>query len=499
MNETNDFTPPSAARGVDRYDVVVVGSGPAGHKAAIQAAKAGKSVLVIEREVSIGGACVHRGTIPSKTLRETALALSEFSKRTGRVFDVRVREDLEVASLLTRMESVVKAHERFMTDQLRRNGTIKLHGCARFVDPHELDVETVTGITKRVRGEFIVIAAGSRPRAPADVPVDHDHVLDSDSILSMTWLPKSLVVLGGGVIASEYASIFGALGVKVTMIDKAPRPLGMMDPEIVDRFVASFQRAGGRFLGGRRHVEVRWDGVENVVVRLDDGSVVEAERALCCLGRVANLDGLELKRSGLTTNDRGLLSVDENCRTAVPHIYAAGDVIGPPSLASSSMEQGRRAVCHALGITLGHGRDLTPAGIYTIPEMSQIGLTEADAIKKYGGAIVGRANFEELARGQISAIEDGLLKLVADPGGKRVLGVQIVGEGACELIHVAQMALLADCEVDTFVDNIFNFPTLAEAYRVAALDVAKQRRRLFGAPAPGEKAVLAQPEPQSAS
>jgi NAD(P) transhydrogenase len=478
----------SETKAPERYDVIVIGSGPAGHKAAIQAAKAGKTALLIEREVSIGGACVHRGTIPSKTLRETALAFSEFPRKTGRLFDVARREDLEVASLLSRMEHVVKAHERFMGDQLRRNGTIKLHGRARFVDSRTIEVETVSGVRKRVTADFFVIATGSRPRAPADIPIDHDHVLDSDSILSSTWLPKSLTVLGGGVIASEYASIFGALGVQVTMIDKGPRPMGFLDPEIADRFVAAFQRAGGRFLGGRRHVEVKWDGVEKVATKLDDGSVVESEKLLCCLGRVANLDGLELENAGLKADERGLLAVDEHCRTAVPHIYAAGDVIGPPSLASSSMEQGRRAMCHALGIELGAGADLIPSGIYAIPEMSQIGLTEKAAIEKYGGALVGRASFDELARGQISAIEDGLLKLVADPGGKRVLGVQIIGEGACELIHVGQMALLADAEVDTFVENIFNFPTLAEAYRVAALDVAKQRKRLLGAPSSPEKA-----------
>ena len=486
MNPTQQPGSPGAQNAVEHFDVVVVGSGPAGHKAAIQTAKAGKTAVIIEREESIGGACVHRGTIPSKTLRETALAFSEFPKKTGRVFSVAMREDLEVASLLTRMEHVVTAHERFMTDQLRRNGTVKMHGRARFVDAHHLDVETVTGAVRRVHGDFIVIATGSRPRTPPDVPVDHDKILDSDSILSMSWLPQSLTVLGAGVIASEYASIFAALGVKVTMVDKGPRPLGFLDPEIVDRFVASFKRAGGRYLGGHRATSVKWDGVEKVVATLDDGSVVESEKLLCCLGRVANLEGLELQNAGLAPNDRGLIDVDANCRTTVPHLYAVGDVIGPPSLASSSMEQGRRAMCHALGLSLNTGADVIPAGIYTIPEMSQVGLTEAEATKKYGGALVGRAKFDELARGQISAIEDGLLKLVADPGGKRVLGVQIVGEGACELIHVGQMALLADAEVDTFVDNIFNFPTLAEAYRVAALDIAKQRKRLMGTPAKPE-------------
>jgi NAD(P) transhydrogenase len=464
----------------DRFDVVVIGSGPAGHKAAIQAAKAGRRVMLVEREVAVGGACVHRGTIPSKTLRETALALSSFQRKTGKVFTVARNEELEVASLMSRMESVVRAHERFMTDQLKRNGAIKLHGRAHFVSPHVVDVETVSGVTKRVFGDFVVIATGSRPRTPDDVPVDHDHVLDSDSVLSMNWLPRSLVVLGAGVIASEYASIFAALGVKVTMVDKGERPMPFLDAEVVDRFVAAFRRAGGRFLGGRRHANVAWDGVENVVTTLDDGTRLESEKLLCCLGRVANVDGLDVAKAGLKADERGLLAVDVHCRTAVPHVYAVGDVIGPPSLASSSMEQGRRAMCDALGLSIGAGSEFVPVGVYTIPEMAQVGLTELDATKKYGGCVVGRARFDELARGQIGAIEDGLLKLVADPGGKRVLGVQIVGEGACELIHVGQMALVRDGEVDSFVENIFNFPTLAEAYRVAALDVAKQRKKLYG-------------------
>lgn len=476
---------PPSPEPIENFDVVVIGSGPAGHKATIQAAKAGKRVLLVERETNVGGACVHRGTIPSKTLRETALAFTAFRRKTGEVFPITVREDLEVASLMTRMEEVVKAHERFMTEQLRRNGATKLHGRARFLDDHTIAVEQVRGSVRRARGEVIIIATGSQPRAPADVPIDHDKILDSDSILSMTWLPRSLTVLGAGVIASEYASIFAALGVKVTMVDKGLRPLAFLDSEIADKFVAAFKRTGGAYLGGRRHVKVAWDGIDSVVTTLDDGTELRSERLLCCLGRISNVDELDLAAAGLAVNERGLLTVDAHCATKVPHIYAVGDVIGPPALASSSMEQGRRAVCHALGLTLGHGSETIPAGIYTIPEMSQVGLTEIEAIKKYGGCLVGRARYEELARGQISAIQDGMLKLVADPGGQRVLGVQIVGEGACELIHVGQMALIGGSDVDSFVDNIFNFPTLAEAYRVAALDIVKQRAKLFpnGVPA----------------
>ncbi len=306
--------PPPGPAG--KFDVVVIGSGPAGHKATIQAAKAGKRVVLVEREIDVGGACVHRGTIPSKTLRETALAFTEFRVKTGDVFSVTMSEDLEVASLMNRMEDVIRAHERFMSEQLRRNGALKLHGRARFVDARTVEVETVGGGRQHLAGDFIVIATGSRPRTPPDVPVDHDKILDSDSLLSMTWLPKSLTVLGAGVIASEYATIFAALGVKVTMVDKGPRPLGFLDSEVVDQFVAAFTRAGGRYVGGRKHAKVEWDGVEHVVTTLDDGSEIRSERLLCCLGRVANVDGLDLASAGLAVNDRGVIPVDEHCRTS---------------------------------------------------------------------------------------------------------------------------------------------------------------------------------------
>jgi NAD(P) transhydrogenase len=473
------------------FDVIVIGSGPAGHKAAIQAARLDHTVLLVEREMNVGGACVHRGTIPSKTLREAALALKSFRARTGAVFELQVREDLQVASLMTRMQQVVKAHERMMDGQLLRDRATHVHGRARFVDANHVDVEAIAGRVQRFHADFVVVATGSSPRTPPDVPVDHEHILDSDSILSMTYLPKTLTVLGAGVIAAEYASIFAALGTVVTMVDRGPRPLGFLDPELADVFVASFQRMGSRYVGGRSHVKVEWDDVDRVVTTLDDGTALKSEKLLCCLGRVANLRGLGLDAIGLAPTPRGLLAVDEHCRTAVPNVYAAGDVIGPPSLASSSAEQGRRAVLSMFGVAPGLGGDVIPAGIYTIPEMSQVGLTEQQASDRYGAALVGRAEFDELARGQIAALDDGLLKLVADPGGRRLLGVQIVGEGASELIHVGQSALIHGADVDSFVDNIFNFPTLAEAYRVAALDIVRQRRELF----PDHRAGEPQPSP----
>ncbi|MBL0218716.1 MAG: Si-specific NAD(P)(+) transhydrogenase [Myxococcales bacterium] len=456
------------------FDFIVLGSGPAGQKAAIQAAKAGAQVLVVEQGQHPGGACVHRGTIPSKTLRETAIALGVLRRRSGGILDVTPPAELKLASLMTRLDQVVGSHQAFIADQLERNGIALWHGRARFLSPHLVEVTGVDGARRVARGTHVVIATGSRPRNPADVPIDHENVLDSDSILSLTYLPRSLAVIGSGVIATEYACIFAALGVRVTMIDRSPRPLAFLDEELVAELSRAFAAEGGTYLGGRAVRTIAWDGVE-VTTTLDDGRELRADKLLYCLGREANLTGLGLEAAGLAATPRGLLEVDPQCRTAVPHIYAVGDVIGPPSLASTAMEQGRRAVCHALGLALPASASLVPSGVYAIPELAMVGLTEAQAIERHGSAVVGRARFGELARGQIAAIEDGLLKLVCDPAGRRVLGVHVVGEGAAELVHIGQIAMIAGWEVEAFVDNIFNFPTLGEAYRVAALDVLKRR------------------------
>jgi NAD(P) transhydrogenase len=456
----------------ESWDVVVVGSGPAGQKAAVQAAKAGRRVCVVERESGVGGACVHSGTIPSKTLRETAVHMAGFRARVGRHLRVEIPPDVQLVSLMDRMERVVSAHVEYQTAQLQRNGITRIHGRARFVDARTIEVESVYGETRRLCAEVMVIATGSRPRTPGDLPVDHEHVFDSDSILSMTYLPRSITVLGGGVIASEYATIFAALGVRVTMIDRAERPLSFLDREILDRFVAAFEaHEGCTYVGGTRVVSVAWNGVDSVVTRLANDWEVRTEKVLCALGRVANVEGLCIEAAGLATNERGHIPVDGDCRTIVPHIFAVGDVIGPPALASTSMEQGRRAMRRALGLPVGAGAELIPTGIYTIPEIASVGLAEAEARARNGDCLVGRAKFAELARGQIADAADGLLKLVVDHRDLSILGCQIIGEGATELIHLAQMAAMLHAPVGIFVEKIFNFPTLAEAYRVAALDV----------------------------
>jgi NAD(P) transhydrogenase len=457
------------------FDVVVIGSGPAGQKAAIQAAKAHAKVALIEQEPGLGGMCVHRGTIPSKTLRETAVQLSR-ARRHSEMAGFRLREGIEVAALMSRLNQVVDAHVGYIGRQIDRNGVAHIHGRARFVSPTQIDVQKVTGEVRRLRPRFTILATGSRPRNPPEIPVDHENILDSDSILSMIYLPASLTVLGGGVIATEYAAMFAALGVKVTMIERVDRPLKFMDGELVERFLGAFAQSGGRFVGNATISEVAFDGVSRVVTRLASGEVIESDKLLVALGRSASLEGLAVDRAGLKPTSRGLLEVDEHCRTSVPHIYAVGDVIGPPALAATAMEQGRRAARHALGLPPAASSETIPVGIYSIPEMACVGLSEEDVVKREGApGVIGRARFDEVARGQISNIQDGLLKIVSDPSGRRLLGVHIVGEGASDLIHVAQMAMLGGLGPDDLVENIFNFPTLGEAYRVAAFDILERR------------------------
>lgn len=459
------------------YDLIIIGSGPAGQKAAVQGAKAGQRVALIERDRVLGGACVHRGTIPSKTLRENALRVKNM-RANAALANFELAEATEMATLIDRLDQVLSAHDEYMRRQIERNNIDTIHGRAKFIDQHNLVVNKVRGEQQKLSAKTVVIATGSYPRKPDNVEVDHEYLFDSDSILSMLYLPKSLTVLGGGVIASEYASIFQALGVKVTMIDKYPRPLGFLDSDLTDKFVHAFITAGGTWLGEHTVTKARFDGLAGVITECDNGVVVKSEKLLCAAGRIANVDDLSIENAGLKLNERGLISVDDKLRTATANIFAAGDVIGPPSLASTSMEQGRRATCNALGIEVGRMGSLIPSGIYGIPELSAVGLSEQQALQQHSSVVIGRANFEEIARGQISGIQDGMLKLICDAEGRKLLGVMIVGEGATELIHIGQMAILHDAEVDLFVESVFNFPTLAEAYRVAALSVIGQRGKL---------------------
>ncbi|MBH0203249.1 MAG: Si-specific NAD(P)(+) transhydrogenase [Nitrospira sp.] len=455
------------------YDIIVVGAGPAGQKAAVQGAKAGKRVALIERERGIGGSCVHRGTIPSKTLRESALHLDRL-KRAGEALQFNLKPDTQIATLLSRLEQVVQAHDAFMSKQLRRNGIALLHGRARFVNAHTIEMQTVDGACQQFTAGTIVVATGSRPRNPKDIPVDHEHILDSDSLLSMMYLPHSLTVIGGGVIGCEYASVFALLGVEVTLIDKAPYPLQFMDHELVEQFVKGFEDQGGHYHGGCHIAEVQWDGAAHVVTTLSNGTTINSDKMLVAMGRQANIEDLHLSAAGITVSDKGVIPVNHYCQTNVPHIYVVGDMVGAPALASKAMEEGRRAARHALGLPVGDAASTIPVGIYTIPEMASIGLDEKSARERYRDPLIGRAKFEEIARAQISGAGHGLLKMVADPNGERLLGVQVVGDSATELVHVGQLALQNSATIESFIDNIFNFPTYAEAYRIAALDILGQ-------------------------
>ena len=455
------------------YDIIVIGAGPAGQKAAVQGAKAGKRVALIERERGIGGSCVYRGTIPSKTLRESALHLDRL-KRAGEALQFNLKPDTQIATLLSRLEQVVQAHDLFMSKQLRRNGIALFHGRARFVNTHTIEMQTVDGASQQFTAGTIVVATGSRPRNPKDIPVDHEHILDSDSLLSMMYLPQSLTVVGGGVIGCEYASIFALLGVEVTLVDRAPYPLQFMDKELVDQFVTGLENHGSHYFGESQISEVRWDGVTHVVTTLKNGTIIKSEKMLVALGRQANIEDLDLEAAGIALSDKGLIPVNQYCQTTMEHIYAVGDMVSGPALASKAMEHGRRAVRHALNLPIGDAASTIPLGIYTIPEMASIGLDEMGARERYKDPLIGRAKFEEIARAQISGASQGLLKMIADPAGEQLLGVQVVGDSATELVHIGQLALQSGTTIESFIDNVFNFPTYAEAYRIAALDILGQ-------------------------
>jgi len=383
---------------------------------------------------------------------------------------------LKFSHVRGRLDRVIDSHVQALDLELAEAGVTRIHGAARFVSPHDLEVRNPAGLVRRLRADHVVIATGSRPRLPAEIPIDHEHILDSDSVLGLEYLPHSMVIMGGGIIACEYASIMATLGVLVTIVDRAPRPLGLVDADLAQGFVDAFEALGGRYLGGRTLARVQTDGISSTTSHLTSGEVLVAEKVLVALGRLPNTAGLELAAAGVTMADGGRIAVDHHGCTSAPHIYAVGDVVGPPALASCSMEQGRRAVLHALGQPELHAGGGVPIGIFTVPELAAVGESEDAARRRLGDIVVGRADFSGLARAQIADEPAGFLKLVVDPSGERLLGVGIVGEGATELIHLGQLVLLGSGRVRELVDTIFNFPTMAEAYRVAALDVLGQIR-----------------------
>jgi NAD(P) transhydrogenase len=454
----------------NEYDLVVVGSGPAGQKGAICAAKLRKKVAIIDRKRTIGGVCVHTGTIPSKTLREAVLYLSGFRQRTfyGRGYVLKDR--IAMSDLIFRAQAVMAREMEVIKSQLRRNYVTMLEGDARFIDPNTIEIKSDDG-SQLVRGRHILIACGTRPAHTADIPVDGKRIFDSDQLHELEEVPRDLVVVGAGIIGLEYASMFAALGVKVTLLDQRPVLLDFVDREIIESLGFQLRQLGTVFRLGEKVVSVGFDQErDRVFAKLESGKVVHGQGLLYTIGRQANSDQVNVEAAGLQSDARGKIVVNEHFQTSVSHIYAAGDVIGFPALASTSMEQGRLASCHMFGKPGKMPPNLIPYGIYTIPEISMVGQTEEQLTKDKIPYEVGLARYAELAKGQMLGDEQGLLKLIFDPGSLRLLGVHVIGDRAAEIVHIGQVVLTMGATIEYFRDAVFNYPTLAEAYKVAALD-----------------------------
>ena len=451
------------------YDLVVIGSGPAGQKGAIAAAKLGKSVAVVDRKERIGGVCLHTGTIPSKTLREAILYLSGYRQRAFYGRDYSLKDEIAVSDLTFRVRTVMANELEVVRAQLKRNHVTTVHGTARFTDPHTLEVKTMDGDVL-LRADHVLIACGTRPAESATVPLDGHRILDSDQLLEAERLPRDLIVVGAGVIGLEYASMLTALNIRVTIIEQRPTILDFVDRELVETLHYFMRQRGATFRLGEKVVSVGVDERNRVVAVLESGKQVHGDALLYTVGRHANSDLLNLAAAGLEADSRGRLSVNEHFQTAVPHIYAAGDVIGFPSLASTSMEQGRLASCHMFGTFCESRREFLPYGIYTIPEISMVGRTEQELTEARIPYEVGQAKYEELAKGQMLGVDVGLLKILFDPRSLKLLGVHAIGESAAEIIHIGQAVLSLGATIEYFRDTTFNYPTLAEAYKVAGLD-----------------------------
>ncbi|MGB3483940.1 MAG: Si-specific NAD(P)(+) transhydrogenase [Mycobacterium sp.] len=460
------------------YDLVVIGSGPGGQKAAIAAAKLGKTVAVIERGRMLGGVCVNTGTIPSKTLREAVVYLTGMSQRELYGASYRVKEKITPADLLARTQHVIGREIDVVRNQLMRN-RIDLHtGHARFLDEHTVLVEDQSrGERSTISGDYIVIATGTKPAHPAGVEFDEERVLDSDGILDLKTLPSSMVVVGAGVIGIEYASMFAALGTKVTVVEKRDSMLEFCDPEIVEALRFHLRDLAVTFRFGEEVTAVDVGGA-GTVTTLASGKQIPAETVMYSAGRQGQTDHLDLGNAGLEADNRGRIFVDDNYQTKVDHIYAVGDVIGFPALAATSMDQGRLAAYHAFGEPCHGMTELQPIGIYSIPEVSYVGATEVDLTKESIPYEVGVSRYRELARGQIAGDSYGMLKLLVSTDDLRLLGVHIFGTNATEMVHIGQAVMGCGGTVEYLVDAVFNYPTFSEAYKVAALDVMNKMRAL---------------------
>ncbi len=454
------------------YDLIVIGSGPAGQRAAVQAAKLSERVAIIERMPSLGGVCILTGTIPSKTFREAVLRETASDGDAGLADP---RHAPRMSDVLQRVQEVMMAEAAVIRDQLTRNGVDVHRGTARFAGPGLVEVRSMRRTT-RLSAENVLIAVGTRPSVPEDVPVDGTVVLTSDEVLAMDRLPRSMAVVGGGVIGVEYASFFAKLGVEVTLVDRNPRPVGFIDHEIIEELVDQLSREGVAFRmeDGVESIRVHHDPAPHAELTLRSGTRLRADTVLYSIGRTATTDALGLGVIGLPTDERGRVTVDEDYRTSVPGVWAAGDVVGFPALAATSSEQGRIAACRMFGVRCEPiGRNY-PYGIYSIPEISMVGSTEEQLRDEGRGFVVGQARYREIARGQILGDDTGLFKMIFDPADRTLLGVHCIGTGATELVHVGQAVLKLGGGLDYFLGTVFNYPTLAECYKVAAYDAANK-------------------------
>lgn len=473
------------------YNLIVIGSGPAGRRAAVQAAKLKKSVLVIEKGRRVGGVCVHTGTIPSKTLRETVLNLSGWRERGFYGRGHRNKQTITADDLSRRLAITLDHEVEILEHQFARNNVHWITGEARFIDPLHIEVATDKG-HQRFTADRFIIAVGTEPYRPRHIPFDGEAILDPDEILDIKRLPRSLSVIGAGVIGIEYATIFSALDVKVTVIEPSDKLLPFIDRELIDEFVHDMRDRGMTLRLQSKVKRVTRPAHDACLIELEDSRQIWSEMVLFAAGRKGATDALELETCGIATDERGRIEVDRKTfRTKLPHIFAVGDVIGFPSLASTSMEQGRIAACHAFGAPSHAPPEFFPYGIYSVPEMSIIGMTEEQVREKGIPYECGVARFRETARGQIMGLNAGFMKMIFSMETRRLLGVHIVGEGATELIHIGQAVLNLEGTLDYFVENTFNYPTLAEAYKIAALDAWNRMPRKQPTVAAQEDALAA--------
>ncbi len=460
------------------YDLVVIGSGPGGQKAAIAAAKLGKLVAMVEKGNMLGGVCVNTGTIPSKTLREAVLYLTGMNQRELYGASYRVKENITPADLLARTQHVITKEIEVVRSQLLRNRVELLVGVGSFVDEHTILVEDASrGDKMTITAKFVVIATGTLPARPAGVSFDSHRVLDSDGILDLTSIPTTMVVVGAGVIGIEYASMFAALGTKVTVVEKRTSMLDFCDPEVIESLRFHLRDLAVTFRFGEEVTAVDV-GANGTLTTLRSGKQIPAETVMYSAGRQGLTAPLALENAGLEADERGRIYVDDNFRTKVEHIYAVGDVIGFPALAATSMDQGRLAAYHAFDEPGAKLMDLQPIGIYSIPEVSYVGATEVDLTKESVPYEVGVSRYRELARGQIAGDTYGMLKILVSTDDLKLLGVHIFGSGATDLVHIGQAVMGCGGTVEYLVDAVFNYPTLSEAYKVAALDVMNKIRAL---------------------